>query len=154
MCVTNADCAADEVCSYGSGGCVDADGWTYDLYIDRWIDSSPDCWDSLAGDCLAEAYFKVYVNGTELFDGPYAPETADTSWLESATITIPTDVSFVVSFYDYDSLSADDFMHRWCFENSSGSCWAVPLEVLHAGSWAGYADDNDYFWVEARFVPQ
>jgi len=155
-CLFNGDCDASDVCT-GGQECIPAFDHVYELTVKSWRDYTPDCWDSFAGDCLADVFFTVFY-GTqgEVCRSTVHDETSDTEWIdEPCDVAInETDVMQIV-FYDFDDVTANDPTNSVCF-NTGGECGAIGIEYLRAGGaiWDFSSDPaaDDRFYVEIGLV--
>jgi hypothetical protein len=149
QCALNEHCADDEVCTSSTQECVEASLQTYDLTVVEWTDYTPNCWDALSGDCLADVFYEVRYGGELIFSSDVVDETVSASWDEPVVIALQPDDALVVRFYDWDAVTANDFTNSVCFTNPDGECGPVPTESLHAGG-AVWDTEDFYVWLQLR----
>lgn len=158
-CLFNSDCAANEVCSVANNECVPAYFHTFEVRVVTWEDHTPDCWDTLDADCLADAFFVATYGGSEVYPmSAVHNDVAYTDWLdEPFDVAINADEALWFAFYDWDDLSPNDFLNLVCFfDNVGDPCGPVGIEFLHAGGavwdYTNAPEPKDRFFVQVSFV--
>ncbi|NJK32576.1 MAG: hypothetical protein HC927_09295 [Deltaproteobacteria bacterium] len=155
-CLYNSDCAADEVCSTSTLDCVDAYWHEYDVYVD-WEDHTPDCWDTFADDCFADPLYTATYGGVEVYTSGYYTNVTSAYFAEPFTIVANPFDGLTVAFYDWDDITANDFMSSVCFSDGF-SCAPIGVEYLHGGgaTWDTTEDPDpqNRFYVHLIFVPR
>ena len=149
QCLFNDQCASDEVCSVATQECVAALGHTYDVTVAEWEDRTPDCWDAFDGDCLADVLYQVRYGGETVFSSDRVNETVFATWDEPVALTLDSDQALVVTFYDWDDITANDFLNTECFLDDADQCGPTPVEFLHAGGRI-WDEDDFYVWLQLR----
>ena len=134
-CVTNYDCADDEVCFYE--GCAPADDFVYDVTIISFEPAS--CADGFGG---SEIYFKYFESDTLISTS--SQTSCPASW-PNDTVEYDSTEGFEVEFWEADVVY-DDNLANFCFNDY---CGPIPAEYLHDGSWSGMAGD---FYVDIEIA--
>ena len=156
--MSNADCAADEVCSASSQSCESAYGWAYDVWVSYWADQADVCWD---GDSCtgADPFYEIVLGGQTVFTSSVVDDTGVASWSTPASLVLDGTATLFIKMWDED-ISIHDWILDWGELNGQGVFAAPSVATLHAGyvleeCWeAPNAAGSGCYELEIRFVAQ
>jgi hypothetical protein len=158
QCLSNTDCAADEVCSSSLQTCEGAYGWTYGVWVSSWSDYADVCWD--VGDCAGpDPFYSLVLGGQTLFVSTSQADTLMAMWSEPAVMQIDGTATLFVRMWDED-ISDHDWILDWGELDQQGVFVAPSTATLHQGyvieeCWeAPYAAGSGCYEIELRFVAQ
>ncbi len=156
QCLSNSDCAADEVCSASSQNCESAYGWTYEVWISYWADYGDVCWD--AGDCVgADPFYSIVLGGQLVFVSDVVDDSGIAEWYEGGVMVIDASTTLYITMEDED-ISVHDWILDWGELNGQGGFTAPTVQTLHQGyvvedCWQSpHAAGTGCYELEVRFV--
>lgn len=158
QCLSNSDCASDEVCSASMQTCESAYGWSYDVWVSRWADLADVCWD--VGGCASpDPFYQILLGGQSVFVSTAVDDSLVAEWSEPASLVIDGSATLYVRMWDED-ISDHDWILDWGELNGQGVFAAPSVDTLHQGfvsegCWESpWAAGEGCYELDIRFVAQ